>query len=88
VVYFPQFLRPGRPVALQVVLLGAIYVTIAVASDSVYVLVSSSLAARVGRSARATRRLARFSAVTYCALGVAALLAGDRHTMATVVDRS
>ena len=88
VAYFPQFLRAHHAVAPLVLLLGAIYVAIAVASDSVYVLVSSSLAARVGRNARANRRLGRCSAVTYVVLGIAAGVSGDRHASAKALARA
>jgi threonine/homoserine/homoserine lactone efflux protein len=85
--YFPQFLRPDHAVAPQVLLLGAVYVLVAVASDSVYVLLASSLAARIGRTARARRRQSRLSALTYLALGVAGAVSGDRHGSARAFGR-
>lgn len=77
--YFPQFLRTDRPVAPQVAVLGAVYLAVALASDSVYVLSASSLAARISRSGRARRRRARLGALAYIALGIAAAISGDRH---------
>jgi threonine/homoserine/homoserine lactone efflux protein len=79
--YFPQFIRAGRPIAPQVLLLGAIYLAIAVAVDSCYVLLASWLADRLARTERAQRRRARFSALTYFALAAAALVLGDRSAV-------
>ncbi len=84
--YFPQFIRPGQPVAPQVALLGLIYIVIAMSIDACYVLLAAWLAARLARTERASRRRARFSALTYFALAGAALVLGDRggaaHAMA------
>ena len=77
--YFPQFLRPGQPIAPQVLLLGAVYLLIALTCDTVYVLLASSPATRIGRTARARQRQARISGLTYFALAVAAAVLGDRH---------
>ncbi len=80
--YFPQFIRSGEPVAPQVVLLGAIYIGIAMIVDSCYVLLASWLAERLTRTASARRRRARISALTYFALAVAALALGDQGSTA------
>lgn len=80
--YFPQFVRSGEPVAPQVLLLGVIYLAIAVATDTCYVLLASWLADRLARSERARRRRARISALTYFALAAVALALGDRGTAA------
>ncbi len=74
--FFPQFIRPGEPAALQVGVLGVIYLATAVAVDGSYVLLASWLASRVRRTERARRRRARFSALTYFALAAAALATG------------
>jgi threonine/homoserine/homoserine lactone efflux protein len=76
--YFPQFIDPHAAVLPQVLMLGAMYVAIAVACDAVWVLVSSGLARRLARSARARRVMARSSAVTYIGLGLFAALTGER----------
>jgi len=76
--YFPQFIRPGQPVAPQVALLGAVYIAIAMSIDTCYVLLAAWLADRLSRTERARRRRARISALTYFALAVAALALGDR----------
>ena len=80
--YFPQFIRPAQPVAPQVLVLGAIYLTIAVVTDTCYVLLASWLADRLARTPGARRRRARISALTYFALAAAAILLGDRGTAA------
>jgi threonine/homoserine/homoserine lactone efflux protein len=79
VAYFPQFIRPGQPVAPQVLVLGAVYLAVAVLTDTAYVLASSWLADRFARTALARRRRARASALIYFALAAIALLTGD-HT--------
>jgi len=76
--FFPQFIRPGQPVAPQVALLGVIYIAIAMSIDTCYVLLAAWLADRLSRTERARRRRARISALTYLALAVAALALGDR----------
>jgi len=83
VAYFPQFIRPGQPVAPQVLVLGAIYLAIAVITDSSYVLLAAWLTDRLGPRLR--RRRAQVSAITYFALAAAALLIGDRATAAKAV---
>jgi threonine/homoserine/homoserine lactone efflux protein len=75
--YFPQFIRPGQAVAPQVIVFGAIYLTIAVITDACYVLLASWLADRLARTPRARRRRARISALTYFVLAAAAILIGD-----------
>jgi threonine/homoserine/homoserine lactone efflux protein len=76
IAFLPQFLNPSSPIGPQVAVLGAVYVAIAVAVDTSYVLATSAVAARFLRSAPARRRSGRFAAATYAALGVAALASG------------
>jgi threonine/homoserine/homoserine lactone efflux protein len=76
--YFPQFIRPGQSVAPQVLVLGCVYLTIAVLTDSGYVLLASWVADKLARSGRARRRRARASAVIYFVLAAAAIAIGDR----------
>jgi threonine/homoserine/homoserine lactone efflux protein len=85
--YFPQFLHSGHPVAPQVLVLGGVYLLVALASDSVYVVLSSSLAVRIAQNSRLRRRQARISALTYLGLGVAAAVSGDRHSPAHALVR-
>jgi threonine/homoserine/homoserine lactone efflux protein len=76
--YFPQFLDRSAPILPQTLLLGALYIAIAACSDLGYVLLSSLIADRLKRSARARRRVARASALTYIGLGVMAAVSGER----------
>jgi threonine/homoserine/homoserine lactone efflux protein len=78
VAFLPQFLDPSRAVAPQVAALGVVYVLIAVAVDTCYVIATSALGKRMIGSAVARRRTGRFAAVTYVALGVAAAASGAR----------
>ena len=86
--YFPQFITPGRAVAPQVGLLGAVYLAIAVATDTCYVLAASWLAERLARTPRAYRRRARLSALIYFALAAGAVLIGDRGATAHAAVRA
>jgi len=79
VAFLPQFLDPSRPVASQVAALGLVYIAIAVAVDTCYVLAASAVSSRFMRSAVARRRSGRVAAVTYAAMGVAAAASGVRR---------
>ena len=79
VAFLPQFLDPSRPVASQVAALGLVYIAIAVAVDTCYVLAASAVSSRFMRSAAARRRSGRVAAVTYAALGVAAAASGVKR---------
>lgn len=74
----PQFLDPSEPIAPQVAVLGAVYMLIAVAVDTGYVLGSSALARKLLASRVAQRRTGQASAATYVALGVATAVSGAR----------
>ena len=78
VAFLPQFLNPSAPIALQVAVLGGVYVAIAVAVDVSYVLAASAVSARFMRSEKAQRRSGRIAAGTYVALGLAAAATGVR----------
>ncbi|GGO11818.1 hypothetical protein GCM10010116_23710 [Microbispora rosea subsp. aerata] len=76
--FLPQFVDPARgPVAAQVLVLGAVWVALGMASDGTYALLASVLAGRLRSSARARRRLDRGSGVVYLGLGAAAALTGE-----------
>ena len=79
VAFLPQFLDPNRPIAAQVLVLGAIYVAVALAVDISYVLTSSAIGSRFLRSPLARRRAGRAAAATYVALGVTAAATGVKH---------
>jgi threonine/homoserine/homoserine lactone efflux protein len=78
VAFLPQFLNPALPIALQVALLGIVYIACAITVDATYVLVGSSIARRFMRGRVADRRTSRVAAATYFALGLAAVASGTR----------
>lgn len=78
VAFLPQFLDPSQPIGPQVALLGAVYMAVAVAVDTVYVMSSSALARRLLSSRVAQRRTGRASAATYVALGLATAASGAK----------
>ncbi|GIH44932.1 Threonine/homoserine/homoserine lactone efflux protein [Microbispora rosea] len=76
--FLPQFVDPARgPVAPQVLVLGAVWVVLGMASDGTYALLASVLAGRLRSSARARRRLDWGSGVVYLGLGAVAALATE-----------
>jgi threonine/homoserine/homoserine lactone efflux protein len=83
--YFPQFIRPGQPIAPQVIVLGGVYLAVAVITDASYVLLASWIADKLARTPRAQRRRARISALTYFVLAIAAVVVGDRGESARVL---
>ncbi|WP_219468136.1 LysE family translocator [Nonomuraea rhizosphaerae] len=75
--FLPQFTDPGLgPIAPQILVFGLLWVLLGLASDGTYALLSSALAGRLRRSARARRRLDVGSGLVY--LGLAALLTGEK----------
>jgi threonine/homoserine/homoserine lactone efflux protein len=76
--FLPQFVDPARgPVALQILLLGAIFTGLAVASDSLYALAAGSLGAALRKRRGLQRLQRRLSGLVMVVLGVGAALAGD-----------
>jgi threonine/homoserine/homoserine lactone efflux protein len=74
----PQFIDPAAPALQQSLILGSVFVAIALCTDSIYVLTASALASTV-RKRTAWRLYGRFvSAATYIGLGVYAALASPR----------
>ncbi|HYF26476.1 MAG TPA: LysE family translocator [Baekduia sp.] len=81
--FLPQFVDPeAGSAALQVLLLGLLFVTVATLSDSTYALIAGVAAHRLRRSATARRRLDRPSGGVLVALGGAAALLGERPARA------
>jgi threonine/homoserine/homoserine lactone efflux protein len=75
--FLPQFLGPGAPPMAQSLALGALFVAIAVITDSVYALAAGSVAPVLqGRRARRAGR--RLAAAVLIGLGIYAALAGSR----------
>jgi threonine/homoserine/homoserine lactone efflux protein len=77
--FLPQFVDPARgAVALQALVLGAVFVVLAVLSDSVYASAAGSLGDRWRSSARCRRRMSRTQGGVYVGLGAVAALSGER----------
>ncbi|MEV7005793.1 LysE family translocator [Streptosporangium sp. NPDC051022] len=76
--FLPQFTDPARgPVAVQVVVLGLVWIALGMASDGAFALLASAMAGRLRRSARARRRLDVTSGVVYLGLGAVAAFTGE-----------
>jgi threonine/homoserine/homoserine lactone efflux protein len=75
---FPQFIHDGAgPAALQVLILGAIFVSLGFASDSVYAFGSGRLRALLLRRPRLRLRQHRATGVLYLGLGGWAAVSGS-----------
>jgi threonine/homoserine/homoserine lactone efflux protein len=73
--FLPQFVDPGRgAVALQVAVLGGLFVAVAATLDCLWALAAGSVGDRLRRSTSARRWLDRVSGGTYLGLGVIAAL--------------
>jgi threonine/homoserine/homoserine lactone efflux protein len=76
---FPQFVHRGHgPTALQVVVLGAIFVALGFASDSMYAMGSGRLSRWLARHPRRHRRQQRATGVLYLGLGGWAAASGSK----------
>lgn len=77
--FLPQFVQADRgSAAVQIVLLGSIFIGLGLLSDSAYALVGGTAAAWLRRRPGALRRERYLSAAVYIGLGVATAFAG--HT--------
>jgi threonine/homoserine/homoserine lactone efflux protein len=79
IAFLPQFLMPNAPIAPQVLVLGVIYIAVALMVDVTYVLSASAIGSRFLRSAIARKRAGRAAAATYVALGLTAAATGVRQ---------
>ena len=77
VAYFPLFLDSSEPFAAQMLVLGTLYMTIAIASDLLYVLGAAAVARRFLASPRAMRRTSLGTGLVYVGLGLVAAVAGN-----------
>jgi threonine/homoserine/homoserine lactone efflux protein len=76
---FPQFVHRGDgPTALQVVVLGAIFVALGFVSDSMYAMSSGRLSRWLARHPRRRRRQQRATGVLYLGLGGWSAASGGR----------
>lgn len=77
--FLPQFVNPARSdVPLQIIILGAIFVAIAIASDSTYALLAGSAGNWLRQRPRFWRIQQRFAGGAYIALGLTTALTGRR----------
>jgi threonine/homoserine/homoserine lactone efflux protein len=77
--FLPQFIDPSRGnVALQVLLLGAVFISLAVLSDGTWALLAGSVGGWLRAREGASRWLSRVSGGVFIALGAGAALAGSR----------
>jgi threonine/homoserine/homoserine lactone efflux protein len=77
--FLPQFADPTRgSVAVQVALLGVLFVALALLSDGTYALLAGNARRRLVRGGASQRRLARLSGGTYVGLGAVVALSGTR----------
>ncbi|VAW09123.1 hypothetical protein MNBD_ACTINO02-3118, partial [hydrothermal vent metagenome] len=77
--FVPQFLSPDRgSMAIQGVLLGSMFVAIALVSDSLYALASGSLGERLRTSRRFAEIRRWFTGGTFISLGLAAAFSRER----------
>jgi threonine/homoserine/homoserine lactone efflux protein len=80
VAFLPLFLDPHVAALPQVVVLGLVYVAVALVVDTSYVLGLAAVSRRFMSSRRTQRRAGRVAAGTYVALGLAAAVSGARST--------
>jgi threonine/homoserine/homoserine lactone efflux protein len=77
--FLPQFVKAGSgPAALQIFVLGVVFIAVALASDSTYAVVASAVAGRLRRGRHVAGRVERASGVVYVGLGVLALTGAHR----------
>jgi threonine/homoserine/homoserine lactone efflux protein len=75
--FLPQFVEPaGGPVALQILVLGALFTVLAVLSDGAYVLLAGAVGGRL-RAGRARLAMGRLSGGILIGLGVTAAVSGS-----------
>jgi threonine/homoserine/homoserine lactone efflux protein len=71
VAFFPQFVTAGHgPAAVQMLVLGALFVALGLLSDSTYAMVSGTLATRLRARARARGPRRQWSGIVLIGLGV------------------
>lgn len=77
--FLPQFVSPQRGnVTVQTLLLGAIFVGLAVITDSLYALVASSLAGRLKKNKNFQNGQNYFAGLVYIGLGITTALTGSK----------
>jgi len=77
--FLPQFVDPAKGnVTGQNLLLGAVFVSMAIITDSTYALLTSSIAGRILRDHRFHKRRSYFAGLVYVGLGIATALTGAK----------
>ncbi len=77
--FLPQFVRPERGnVTAQTLMLGAIFVGLAIITDSMYALLASSLAGRLKSSQNFRKGQRYFSGLVYIGLGITMAFTGSK----------
>jgi threonine/homoserine/homoserine lactone efflux protein len=77
--FLPQFIDPAKGnVVTQNLLLGAIFVGMAIITDSIYALLASSLAGKLTGNKRFQRGQRYFAGLIYVGLGIATALTGSK----------
>ncbi|MEP7134793.1 MAG: LysE family translocator [Chloroflexota bacterium] len=77
--FLPQFIDPSKGnVVGQNLLLGAIFVGLAIITDSMYALLASSLAGKLAGNKRFQKGQRYFAGLVYIGLGITTALAGAR----------
>jgi len=78
--FLPQFVNPERGSATsQTLLLGAIFVGLALITDSIYALLASSLAGQLKGSKNFQKGGRYFAGLIYIGLGITTALTGSKH---------
>jgi threonine/homoserine/homoserine lactone efflux protein len=79
--FLPQFVDADRgPVTLQVLVLGVVFISIGLLSDSAYAVAAGSIGGALRRSDRARRAERYVSSGVYVGLGVTTAVAGGHRT--------
>lgn len=77
--FLPQFVNPARgDVTSQTLLLGVLFVALAIVTDSLYALLASSLAGRLRGNPRFLNGQRYFAGLVYVGLGITTALTGSR----------
>ena len=75
--FFPQFVDPAKENVIgQNMLLGAIFVGMAIITDSIYAVMASSVAGRLSKNRRFQKGGRYFAGLVYIGLGVTTALTG------------
>jgi threonine/homoserine/homoserine lactone efflux protein len=77
--FLPQFVNPGRGSATtQTLMLGAIFVGLAIVTDSMYALLASSMAGKLKGNKNFQKGGRTFAGLIYIGLGIATALTGSK----------